>query len=303
MAASKFRRPGWSRRAQYSLFFSFVALAAGLALGLILLAISVVAPRTFDGLRGAATDATRPAAEALAAIGSTVNGVFTGAGNYWDAASQNAELKEQRDRLRRQALAAAALERENEQLKAALELRERVVETIAAGRIIGSSHDSVRRFAVLSAGRASGVRNGMPVRSPDGLLGRIVATGAFSSRVLLISDRSAIVPARILRTGEPVIARGMGDGNVDLRPLEVGRNPFEPGDIIVTSGTGGLYPPRLPVARVVRLDDDGAVAVPLATPAQSSIALVEAPYEPVALADYDAPLEEAEATLPPDALQ
>ncbi|WP_265562506.1 rod shape-determining protein MreC [Sphingomicrobium arenosum] len=303
MAASKFRRPGWSRRAQYSLFFSFVALAAGLALGFVLLAISVVAPRTFDGLRGAATDATRPAAEGLASIGATVGGIFTGAGNYWDAANQNATLKEQRDRLRRQALAAMALERENEQLKAALELRERTVDTVATGRIIGSSHDSVRRFAVLSAGRSNGVRNGMPVRSPDGLIGRVVASGSYSSRILLISDRSAIVPARILRSGEPIISRGLGDGNVDLRPLEVGRNPFEPGDIIVTSGTGGLYPPRVPVARVVRLDDDGAVAVPMATPAQSSIAIVMSPFEPAALAPYEAPLDEAEGAVAPDVAQ
>ncbi|MCJ8189735.1 rod shape-determining protein MreC [Sphingomicrobium aestuariivivum] len=303
MAASKFRRPGWSRRAQYSLFFSFVALAAGLALGLVLLAISVIAPRTFDGMRGAATDATRPAAQALASVGSTVNGVFTGAGDYWDAANQNAALKKQRDALRRQALGAAALERENEQLKAALQLRERSVNTVAAGRIIGSSHDSVRRFAVLSAGRANGVRNGMPVRSPDGLLGRVTATGAYSSRVLLISDRSAIVPARILRSGEPIISRGTGEGNVDLRPLEVGRNPFKVGDVIVTSGTGGLYPPRVPVARVVRLDDDGALAVPLASPAQSGIALVEAPFEPAALADYEAPLDEAEGAMAPDVAQ
>ena len=83
----------------------------------------------------------------------------------------------------------------------------------------------------------------------------------------------------------PVIAQGRSDGTVDVRPLEVGRNPFKRGDIIVTSGTGGLYPPLVPVARVVKLDDDGAVAIPLADPANTSFAMVEPPYEPAASAE------------------
>ena len=100
----------------------------------------------------------------------------------------------------------------------------------------------------------------MPVRSADGLVGRIIDVGPLASRVLLVSDRASIVPARLLRGGIPVIAQGRGDGTVEVRPLEVGRNPFKPGDLIITSGTGGLYPPRVPVARVVKLKDDGAVA-------------------------------------------
>ena len=100
----------------------------------------------------------------------------------------------------------------------------------------------------------------MPVRSPDGLVGRIIDAGALASRVLLVSDRANIVPARLLRNGIPVISQGRGDGTIDVRPLEVGRNPFKRGDIIITSGTGGLYPPLVPIARVVKLDDDGAVA-------------------------------------------
>ena len=285
MAASKWRRPGWSRRAQYSLFFSFVVLGVGLFLGALLLAISVVAPRTFDGIRGAALDATSPIARSATAVAATVNGLFTGAGDYWDAAEQNAALRTERDELRRRVIAAEALERENRVLRDTLDLRERSRETVATGRIIGSSQDSVRRFAILSAGRRDGVRIGMPVRSSDGLIGRVVDAGGFSSRVLLITDRATVVPARILRSSEPVIAKGRGDGTVDLRPLEVGRNPFEPGDVVITSGTGGLYPPLVPIAKVIRLDDDGAIATPIATPAQSSFAIVEPAFEPEALED------------------
>jgi len=129
------------------------------------------------------------------------------------------------------------------------------------------------------------------VRAADGLIGRVIDAGEFASRVLLVSDRANIVPARLMRGGLPVIATGRGDGTIDVRPLEVGRNPFRKNDIIVTSGTGGLYPPLWPVARIVKLDDDGAIAVPLADPGKVSFALVERPYEPTAIAEAARPEE------------
>jgi rod shape-determining protein MreC len=278
-------RPGWSRRAQYGLFFSFLAVIGGIIVGLILLALSIVAPAQFQGVRGAALDVTGPISGALRSVTSTVEGVFTGAGDYWDAASQNGQLRRERDAMRRQIIQARAIAQENRELKAVLQLRERERDAVAVGRLVGSSLSSPRRFAILSVGTADGVRSGMPVRSADGLVGRVIDAGALASRVLLASDRANIVPARLLRGGIPVIAQGRGDGTIDVRPLEVGRNPFKRGDIIITSGTGGLYPPLVPIARIVKLDDDGAVAIPLADPANTSFAIVEPAYEPRAAAE------------------
>jgi rod shape-determining protein MreC len=277
-------RPGWSRRAQYGLFFSLIAVIAGIVVGLILLTISLVAPHQFQRVRGAALDVTGPVAGALHEVSATAEGLFTGAGNYWDAANQNAGLKRERQAMLRRMVEAKAIFQENRQLKAVLQLREHERSTIAVGRIVGSSFNSPRRFAILSVGANDGVKIGMPVRSPDGLIGRIIDAGALASRVLLVSDHANIVPARLLRNGIPVIAQGRGDGTVDVRPLEVGRNPFKRGDIIITSGTGGLYPPLVAIARVVKLDDDGAVALPLADPATTSFAIVEPPFEPAAAA-------------------
>lgn len=286
-------RPGWSRRAQYGLFFSFLAVIAGIVIGLVLLAVSLVSPTTFERLRGAALDVTGPVASALHEVTATAGGLVTGADDYWDAASQNAELKRERRALLQRMVEARAINQENQQLRAALQLREHVRDTVATGRIVGSSFNSPRRFAILSAGAKDGVRESMPVRSADGLVGRIVDVGQLASRVLLISDRTSIVPARLLRGGIPVIAQGRGDGTIEVRPLEVGRNPFRRGDMIVTSGTGGLYPPRVPVARVVRLKDDGAIALPLADPATTSFAIVEPAYEPAAMAAENEPATSA----------
>jgi rod shape-determining protein MreC len=269
-----------------------LAVVAGFVVGVFLLVLSLVAPNTFQSVRGAALDVTGPVSGALHEVTATAKGLASGAGNYWDAAHQNSRLKAERKAMLQRMIEAKAILQENRQLKAALQLRERSRDAVAAGRIVGSSLSSPRRFAVLSVGSGDGVRVGMPVRSPDGLIGRVIDAGSLASRVLLVSDRSSIVPARLLRGGLPVIAQGRGDGTVDVRPLEVGRNPFKRGDIVITSGTGGLYPPLVPIARVVRLDDDGAIAVPLADPANTSFAVVEPPYEPAA--GMPAPSESAE---------
>lgn len=291
MAAPAGARPGWSRKAQYSLFFGLVAAIAGLIVGLIMLVLSLVAPSAYAGVRGAALDITAPITGALSEVATTVEGVVGGAGDYWNAAEQNAGLKRERIELRRQIIRARAVLQENNQLKSVLGLREKTEQAVAVGRIVGSSFESTRRFAVLSVGRSDGVMPGMPVRTADGLVGRVVEVGSSASRVLLVSDRSNIVPARVLRGGIPVISTGRGDGTVDIRPLEVGRNPFKRGDIIVTSGTGGLYPPLVPIARIIRLDDDGALGIPLADPSQASFAIVERVFEPAALAVAAAPEE------------
>jgi rod shape-determining protein MreC len=289
MAAPAGPRPGWSRRAQYSLFFGFIAAIAGLVVGIIMLVLSLVAPASYSAVRGAALDVTSPISGGLAEVSATAKGLVSGAGNYWDSAHQNSKLKAERTALRRQLIHAAAILQENRQLKAALGLRQNNQAAIAAGRIVGSSFNSPRRFAILSAGAKDGIREGMPVRSPDGLGGRIIDVGQLASRVQLIYDRTSIVTARLLRNGIPVIAQGNGDGTVEVRPLEVGRNPFRPGDLIISSGTGGLYPPLVPVARVVKLKGDEAIALPLADPATTSFAIVEPPYEPAAMASENQP--------------
>ena len=122
---------------------------------------------------------------------------------------------------------AQAILQENQQLKAALQLRERSRAAVATGRVVGSSFESPRRFAILSVGTSDGVRVGMPVRAAEGLIGRVIDAGALASRVLLVTDRANIVPARILRGGQPVISTGRGDGTIDVRPLEVGKQPVQ----------------------------------------------------------------------------
>jgi rod shape-determining protein MreC len=127
------------------------------------------------------------------------------------------------------------------------------------------------------------------VRGPDGLVGRVLEAGRWAARVLLVTDGASNVPVRLVRDGTPAIAVGRGDGTIELRTLEVGANPFRVGDVLVTSGIGGIFPPNIPVARVVRLQGDTAFARPIEDPGRADFAIVQRVYQPAA----DGPLEAA----------
>lgn len=282
MAPPPNRRPGFSRRAQYGLFFGLLVALGGIGVGLLLLTASIVKPDGLSGVRGAALDVTAPVAGGGRGIVRRIQNAGHIVGDYFRAGTQNTALRAERDALRRQLIVAEASRFENAQLKRLLGIGGDGRPPVTSGRIVGSSFASSRRLATLSVGSGDGVRVGQPVRAPDGLVGRILETGRFASRVLLVSDQANVVPVRLLRGGIAALSTGRGDGTVELKPLAVGRNPFRPGDIVVTSGTGGIYAPNVPVAYVVRLADDGAIARPLADPATAPFAVVEPVFEPAA---------------------
>jgi rod shape-determining protein MreC len=282
MAPRTSRRPGFSRRAQYGLFLGYVIAVAGILFALLLLVVAMVDPTGFGVLKGAALDATRPVSAGGRGVVGFFSGLGEGAGNYFAAGSQNADLKKRLAAERRAVIQARATELENRRLKALLKLTQDVPDPVAVTRIVGSSYDSVRRLATLSAGSSSGVRPGQPVRAPEGLVGRVIETGRWAARVLLVSDAASNVPVRLVRDGTPAIASGRGDGTIELKTLEVGKNPFRRGDILVTSGIGGVYPPDVPVAVVVAVDGDRTVAKPLADPARIDYAMVLNVFQPAA---------------------
>ena len=294
MAPPSTRRPGFSRRAQYGLFLGYVVAVGGILFAILLLIVAVVDPRGFSALKGAALDVTAPVSEGGRSVVRFFDDIGESTSAYFRAGAQNEQLRRRLEAQRRALIKARATELENKQLKGLLKLTREVQDEVALARIVGSSYDSSRRLATLSAGSAQGVRPGQPVRAADGLIGRVIETGRGASRVLLVGDGASNVPVRLVRDGTPAIATGHGDGTIDLKTLEVGENPFRRGDILVTSGVGGIYPPNIPVAVVTRIEGDRTVAKPLADPSEADHAVVLQIYQPLA----DAPLsEEAAASL------
>lgn len=279
MARPAHRRPGQSRKAQYSLFAAYVIAVTGAVTGLLLAILSVADPLGFAALRVASQEVAAPIARGFRSITGSISGIDDNISAYVDAGSQNKRLRRELTETRRRLVAASSLEEENRQLRALLKLQENDKSAVANGYLLTSTSTSSRRIGLLGIGRNAGVSAGQPVRAADGLIGRILDAGPTTARVLLLTDPDNIVPVRRARDGLPALASGQGSGDLDIRTLNIANNPFKPGDILVTSGSGGLYPPNIPVAIVIRRQNDGALARPLANPAKADAVSILHPYD------------------------
>jgi rod shape-determining protein MreC len=299
MAPPKTRRPGFSRRAQYGLFFGYVLAVGGVLTAVALLILAVTSPDGFGGgIRGLVLDLTSPVTEGGRGAVRAASEGGSKVSDYFGAGKRNAELRDEIKKMRVQILQARATELENQRLKLLLGLRDNLSDEVAIGRIVGSSFDSSRRLGTLSVGAGHGVRIGQPVRAPEGLIGRVVEVGRWASRVLLVTDGASNVPVVLVRDGTPALATGRGDGTIDIKPLEVGKNPFRPGDIFVTSGVGGIFAPGIPVALVTQINRDETRARPIADPARIDFAIVQRIFQPAANAPLNVAPPPPQSTLP-----
>lgn len=292
MAPPRHRRPGFSRRAQYSLFVTYVLAIAGAVVAGVLLLISIADPTGFAALRAGAAELTAPVARGFHAIRRSIAGVGENTSAYLDAASQNAALKRQVAANRTKLIEADALRAENAQLKMLLNLqKEAGDQLVAIGNLVSSTASSSRRIAILSAGSSDGVAPGYPVRAARGLIGRVIETSPNTAKVLLLSDAENVIPVIRVPDGLPALASGLGDGTIMVRPVDLGVNNFKRGQVMTTSGSGGLYPPNIPFAIIVRKTSDGALARPIASAASSEHVIVLKPYQQVAKKVLDEALE------------
>ncbi len=274
MAPPSPRRPGFSKRAQYGLFAGYVVAVAGALLALLLILTARFDPDGNSAMRGFLGDIFSPISSAGRGLVRSGQAVAENTGAYFDAASKNKamadELKLTREKLVKGQVDAA----ENARLRRLLGIVERMPAKPVVAHLISSTGSSSRRYATISVGAGDGVRNGQPVQSPDGLVGRVVQTGRIVSRVLLITDAGNIVPVKRAKDGVPALALGNGSGALEVRPLGSIDNPFRVGDVFVTSGTGGIYAPGIPVAIAVRNGRQGTLVRPLADPAALDFAMV-----------------------------
>jgi len=289
MAPPANRRPGFSRRAQYSLFTGYVVAALGAVLGAALLILSLIKPDAFAGLRGAASDVAAPVGETGAVARTESRGIFDYLAGYIRAGSKNAQLREEMELARVRLAEAQAVEQENQRLKALLALDDGKTRPVARARLIGSTSSSTRRMAYISVGAKDGIAVGMPVRSPRGLIGRVLETGAESARVLLLTDGESIVPVRRAKDNVVAFAEGRSDGMLRLRLVNLGINPLQRGDVFVTSGAGGLFQPGVAVAVVSDITKDGAIGRLLSDPAATDFVVIDPIWQPQAIAVASTP--------------
>ncbi len=272
------RRSGFSKRAQFNVFYGYIAGIVGLLLGAVLVVVSLKSHDAFSDARGVAADAAAPIARAVAVGRDDGRSVFSAIGGFFTSGARNARMQKEIEVARVRLAEAEDLRAENARLKALLGIPREVVQPVATARLIASTPGSSRRFATLSVGANVGVAVGMPVRSALGLVGRVLEVSAKTARILLVTDGESLVPVRRARDGVDAFAQGNGDGRLVLKLINLGPNPLQPGDVMVTSGSGGLYHPGIGVAVVTELTRDGAFAKVLSDPSTSEFVLVDQPF-------------------------
>jgi rod shape-determining protein MreC len=303
MAPSSNRRSGSSRRAQYTTFIGYLVGGAGAVVGAAFLIVSIINPGFMSPLRGVGSDVVAPASRVAAESKAEGADFFETISGYLAAGRQNAGLRREIERAKVRLIEADGIADENARLKVLLGLMAEDPKPVAAARLIGSSSASTRRFATLGVGARDGVTVGMPVRSPLGLVGRVLETSDSTARVLLITDGESLVPVRRASDGIPAFAQGRGDGTLQIRLINLGINPLKRGDTFVTSGSGGLYRPNTPIAVVASVTTDGAIAHVLSDPASNDYVVVEQMWAssataPSAEADVGGPGTEGPAPAP-----
>jgi rod shape-determining protein MreC len=176
--------------------------------------------------------------------------------------AENERLKEQSRLLAIRSMRYEALARENGELRGLRDALPPVAEKWLAAEIVNIEINSLRQRVLINRGTANGVFKAQALLDDKGVIGQITHVGPWSAEAILITDPEHAIPVVIERTGLRTIAVGAGDAQSLALPYLPGNADVKSGDLLLTSGLGGVFPAGYPVARVTEVHRD-AVA-PLA---------------------------------------
>lgn len=182
------------------------------------------------------------------------------AGHYFT--SLNTARRNEADaqqRLAAQAVRAQQVEQlalENQRLRELLAMRERIGTTATGAQVLYDAADPYARKVVIDRGQTHGIAAGSPVIDDSGVLGQVTRVYPLVSEVTLLIDRDQAIPVLNARTGVRSVAYGQPSTTGDALELRytLASADINRGDLLTTSGVDGVYPPGLPVARVVQVE-------------------------------------------------
>lgn len=170
--------------------------------------------------------------------------------------ADNQTLKAELGRLRPQVARLEELEQENRRLLALLGMWPLQERRSVAGRVVGDSSSAYAHSLVVGVGERQGVTADLPVLAPAGLVGRVVASGERAAQVLTLLDMNCRVPVLVQRNRQRAIVSGTNGRHLSLDFVPKGAD-LVAGDLLITSGTEGIYPKGIKVGRVQAVLPDG----------------------------------------------
>ncbi|QMU58330.1 MAG: rod shape-determining protein MreC [Boseongicola sp.] len=228
--------------------------------GVVLLMFAVFVLWRIDGpraerFRAALVDAVVPGMDwALVPVTKTAE-MVEGLQSYARLQQQNQDLRRELQQMKAWKEAALQLEQENAKLLDLNRVRLDPALTVVTGQVLADSGSPFRQSLLLNVGSArDGIKDGWAVTDGLGLVGRISGVGRNSSRVLLLTDSASRVPVTIQPSGQKSMLSGDNSSLPYLDFIEVPEE-VRPGDRVVSSGDGGVFPAGLLVGSVVQTRD------------------------------------------------
>ena len=169
-----------------------------------------------------------------------------------DLLAQNQALQTRQLELQGRLLRMEALEAENQRIRELLSSAASLQTRVLIAEILLVHQDAYRQV-LLNKGERDGVYKGQAVVDAGGIMGQVIEVNPGSSVALLITGLDGSVPVEINRTGLQTIARGRGDGQTLSLPYLPGNADIKVGDLLVSSGLGGRFPPGYPVGTINEL--------------------------------------------------
>lgn len=210
-----------------------------------------------DGPLGAVRGAFQTVTTPVRLVGSAITMPFQGLGNIFSNLTADqatlSELQAENDELRSRNAELEEAEQTATRLQGLLDLQSSYNLQSTAAHIISGSSDSWSSTVTIDKGTSSGLSVGMPVTSSSGVIGQIVECGATSSTVLLVTDESSSVSAMVQSSRAQGMLDGSAAGEVRLDMIRADQT-VEVGDIVVTSGLGGVFPKGLPLGKVTSVE-------------------------------------------------
>ncbi|MHB8535785.1 MAG: rod shape-determining protein MreC [Sulfuricaulis sp.] len=192
-------------------------------------------------------------AEAPAYVGRSLGDFFT---TRAALRADNEKLLAERQALLARQLQFDALQEENNRLRRMLGSAEQVADKALAAELIEVSSEPFTRKIVVAKGSQDGVYVGQPVIDAHGIMGQVTQVSSDFSRVTLITDAGHAIPVLDNRSGLRTIVFGTGDPDVLKVPYLTASADIKEGDLLVSSGMGGTFPPGYPVAHVSKIVND-----------------------------------------------
>ncbi|MCZ7591522.1 MAG: rod shape-determining protein MreC [Kiritimatiellae bacterium] len=212
------------------------------------------------GIKNAVRTAIAPLQESVANGSSRLREGWATVRGLGGMAVENQRMSTELARLQSEVRDLKSLERENERLRGVLGFSSRASRDLIPAEVIARSRDGWWQTLRLNKGSDDGVEADQAVISVEGLVGRVASVSQKTADVLLLSDPTCNVAAQMLRSGAYGIVSGRGpqwDGSVICRMEFINKNiPVRPGDEVITSGLGGIFPRGLLIGYVDRITTD-----------------------------------------------